>query len=296
MGIADIHGHAKGEHQRFDQERPVAYTPRMLLLWFWHAAVRGKPRRITATDHANYLTPADAGAVAVSRTALTYAREGDAEEAARLAGIDATQAGTIGRALRAGMQFDVGLEADDDPRIAPEASAILAELQPAHVIRSVHFLPVEHPETGEPWQWPFDNPEFTHVFDTIGTEATWDLYIAKLVTEIETQRCDVAGHFYVPAKFGHWPTPAKLEEYEDRFVEACSRRRAAIEFNTRPLYRDPSEQARTIYLEAHRRLLRKAVANGVQVVLGSDAHAPADQGRGFDLALAILQECGVEIA
>jgi histidinol phosphatase-like PHP family hydrolase len=49
------------------------------------------------------------------------------------------------------------------------------------------------------------------------------------------------------------------------------------------------------YLTAHRRLLRKARAAGVRVVLGSDAHAPADQGRAFDVALALLDECGIEI-
>ena len=116
----------------------------------------------------------------------------------------------------------------------------------------------------------------------------WELYIAKLIAQIETQRCDVAGHFYVPAKFGHWPAAAKLDEYEDRFLSACLRRNAAVEFNTRLLYREPSEQARGDYLNAHRRLLCKANTVGVRVVLGSDAHAPADQGRGFDAAFELL--------
>ena len=294
--LTDVHGHAKGEHPPFERESPIAYTPRMLLLWFWHAAVREYPKRMTATDHANYLTPADPAAVETARRALDRAREGDVNEAAQTGGITTSQAATLGRALQAGMQFGIGLEADDDPRTSVEAPAILAAMQPELVIRSVHFLPIEHPETGEPWQWPFDNPEFAHVFELIGAEATWELYIAKLIAEIETQRCDVAGHFYVPAKFGHWPASVRLDDYEDRFLDVCRRRNAAVEFNTRLLYREPSERARSTYLSAHRRLLRKAKAGGVRVVLGSDAHAPADQGRGFETALELITECGIKIA
>jgi histidinol-phosphatase (PHP family) len=294
--LSDVHGHAKGEHQPFARERPIVYTPRMLLLWFWHTAMREYPKSITVTDHANYLTSADPAAVATARRALDLARESDVGEAARLGGIDATQAATLGRALRRGMQFNIGLEADDDPRTTPEAGAILAEMQPDLVIRSVHFLPIEHPETGELWQWPFDNPEFADVFDLVGTEATWDIYMTKLIAELETHRCDVAGHFYVPAKFGHWPAMAKLDEHEDRYLDACLRRNAAVEFNTRVLYREQSEEIRSTYRSAHRRLLRKAKAIGVRIVLGSDAHAPGDQGRGFDVALELINECGIETA
>ena len=137
--LPDVHGHAKGEHPPFKRERPIAYTPRMLLLWFLHAAVREYPRRMTVTDHTNYLTPADPPAVETARRALDRAREGDVEEAAQLGGITTTHAAALRRALQDGMQFNIGLEADDDPRTSPEAPAILAEMRPDLVIRSVHF-------------------------------------------------------------------------------------------------------------------------------------------------------------
>jgi HisJ family histidinol phosphate phosphatase len=168
-------------------------------------------------------------------------------------------------------------------------------MQADTVVRSVHFLPIEHPRSGVPWLWPFDNPEFAEIYEHVGANAVWELYVEKLVSEIETERCDVAGHFYVPSKFGHWPDRRRLEDYEDRFIDACHRRGAAIELNTRLLYRDPSPEARHDYLAAYRRLLKKAAAGGVRVAVGSDAHAPSDQGRGFDEALALLDESAVLI-
>jgi len=291
--IPDVHGHAKGEHPAYDRERPVPYTARMLLLWFWHAVRRGYPRDLTVTDHTNYLTPEDPAAVRTARAALALAREGESAGAAELANVSREQAETIAAGLRDGMRFAIGVEADDDPRASPEAGAILAALEPEFVIRSVHFLPAPHPATGEPWLWPFDNPEFAFVYERGGTETAWGLYVEKLLGEIEREACDAIGHFYVPAKFGHWPAPARLEEYEDRFLDACRRRAIAVELNTRLLYREPSPAARAAYLTANRRLLRKAGAAGVRVVVGSDAHAPQDQGRGFDEAAALLEECGI---
>lgn len=294
--IPDVHGHAKGEHPAYERERPVAYTARMLVLWFWHAARRGYPRDLTVTDHTNYLTPGDPAAVQTARRALALARDGEIAAAAELAGVSPGQIETLAGAFAAGMRCSIGVEADDDPRNDPNAAAILAELAPDFVIRSVHFLPVSHPETGAPWLWPFDNPEFSFVYDRVGTEATWELYIEKLLGEIEREPCNAIGHFYVPAKFGNWPAPAKLDAYEDRFVEACRLRGVAVELNTRLLYREPSLQARDAYLAANRRLLHKAKAAGLRVVVGSDAHAPDDQGRGFEYAVDLLRESGIEPA
>jgi hypothetical protein len=75
--IADVHGHAKGEHRAFAAECPIPYTPRMLFSWFYDAALRGWPRRMMVSGHINYVTATDADIVQTVRRALTQAFEGD---------------------------------------------------------------------------------------------------------------------------------------------------------------------------------------------------------------------------
>ena len=56
--------------------------------------------------------------------------------------------------------------------------------------------------------------------------------MARLLEDIEKLPGHIVGHFYMPAKFGHWPDDRKLEQYEDQLIEACSARGMAIEINT----------------------------------------------------------------
>jgi histidinol-phosphatase (PHP family) len=186
------------------------------------------------------------------------------------------------------MQCSIGIEADNDPRNPPGVEEIIEAIVPDRIIRSVHFVSVEHPKTGELWAWPFDNPAFAGTFEVIGVEKLWGLYIDALENDLRTLRSDVVGHFYVPSKFGHWPKRDRLEEYEDRLLDICCEKSIAIELNTRVLYREKSLARRADYITANRRLLRKASRRNVAIVVGSDAHKTADQGRGFDIALELI--------
>lgn len=291
--IPDVHGHAKGEHRPFAEERPIAYSPRMLFLWLYHACQRGWPRFLMVADHVNFLTFEDPGAVHTVRRALKLAEAGDVYGAAETAGVDAGPAKVVSEALRRGMRFSIGVEIDTDPRSRPDAQNIVDAMRPDGLIRSVHFLSIDHPEKGADWQWPFDNPEFAEFFDVVGTGRTWEMYVAKLLDEIDKLPGQIVGHFYAPAIFGHWPESKKLDEYENRLIEACVRRGMAIEVNTRFLYRDHPDDQRKRYLDAYKRLLRKAKSKGVLVAVGSDAHSPKDQGGAFDVVLKLLDECGI---
>jgi len=62
FAIPDTHGHAKGEHKPYAEERPLPLTARMLFLWFYHACRRGYPRFLMVADHMNYLTFEDPAA------------------------------------------------------------------------------------------------------------------------------------------------------------------------------------------------------------------------------------------
>lgn len=291
--IPDTHGHAKGEHRPFAEERPIAYSARMLFLWFYHACRRGWPRFLMVADHVNFLTFEDPGAVNSLRRALKLAEAADLYGAAETADVDIAHAAVVSEGLRRGMLFSIGAEVDSDPRSRPDAQNIVDAMRPDGLIRSVHFLNIDHPEKGADWPWPFDNEEFASFFDVVGTERTWDMYIAKLVDEVEKLPGNIVGHFYAPALFGHWPDAKRLASYEDRVLDACHRRGMAIEFNTRFLYKSTHDDQKKRYLEAHRRLLKKAKHLGVPIAIGSDAHSPKDQSGGFETVLRVLDECGI---
>jgi HisJ family histidinol phosphate phosphatase len=292
--VIDVHGHAKGEHLPFAQERPIPYTARAIFFWFCPAAATSRARTLVLTDHSNLATPQDPDAIATARQALALAEAGDVAGAARTAGVPIDEASTVSRAMRGGLRCLIGVEADNDPRDAQAAAEILSQWSPACVIRSVHFLELEHPNGGW-WLWPFDNPEFSSFYECYAARTLWRCYVETLLHEIGELRTDVVGHFYVPAKFGHWPPLRELEEHEDRLIDACARRSLAIEFNTRALYRGPIENRET-YLTHYRRLLRKSARAGVPIALGSDAHCPADQTNCFDLAMNVIAQVrGIEL-
>jgi HisJ family histidinol phosphate phosphatase len=290
FAIPDTHGHAKGEHKPYAEERPLPLTARMLFLWFYHACRRGYPRFLMVADHMNYLTFEDPAAVNLVRRALKLAQAGDLYGAAETATVDVGHAAVVSEGLRRGMRYSIGAEVDNDPRSRPDAQNIVDAMRPDAIIRSVHFIPITHPVLGENWPWPFDNPEFKDLFDTVGTEQTWETYVAALVDAIERLPGHIVGHFFVPAVFGHWPDDAKLEQYEDRVLDAAGARGMAVEFNTRFLYRDHSDEEKQRYIDANKRFLRKARDRGVMIAIGSDAHSPKDQGGAFSTVLDVLDE------
>jgi len=291
--IPDIHGHAKGEHKPYAEERPLPLTARMLFLWFYHACRRGFPRFLMVSDHINYLTFEDPASVNLVRRALKLAQAGDLYGAAETANVDVGHAQVVSEGLRRGMRYSIGAEVDNDPRARPDAQNIVDAMRPDGLIRSVHFIPIDHPVHGANWNWAFDNPEFAALYDHVGTEKTWEGYMAVLLDAMDRLPGHIVGHFFVPAVFGHWPDDATLEGYEDRMLEVAAERGMAVEFNTRFLYRDASDEQKQRYLDANRRLLRKAKERGVGIAIGSDAHSPKDQGGAFETVLAVLDELDI---
>jgi hypothetical protein len=244
-------------------------------------------------DHVNYLTFEDPGAVNTVRRALKLAEAGDLHGAAEAAGVDPGHAQVVSDALRKGMRFSLGAEVDNDPRARPDAQNIIDAMRPDGIIRCVSFLTIEHPEKGPDFAWSFDDEDFASIHESFGTERLWESYVAKLLDDLEKLPAQVAGNFYSPARLGGWPPAATLEAYEDRLLELCHARKLAVEINTRFLYRETSEERKQAYMEANRRLARKAQELGVGIAVGSDAHSPRDQGSHFDLVLRMLDDAGI---
>ena len=243
-----------------------------------------------ASDHTNYLTFEDPAAVNLVRRALKLAEAGDLYGAAETAGVDVAHAAVVSEGLRKGMRFSIGAEVDNDPRARPDAQNIVDAMRPDGLIRSVHFITIEHPEKGPDYQWAFDRPEFAELFDHVGTDRTWQLYTETLFDALDKLPTHIVGHFYVPATLGKWPAVATVEKYENQLLDLCLRKGLAVEINARFLYRDYPDDQKKKYLDANRRLIRKAKAKGVGIAVGSDAHSPKDQGAGFAQILRLLDE------
>ena len=265
----------------------------MLFLWFYHACRRNSPRFLMVADHINYLTFEDPGAVNTVRRALKLAHAGDLHGAAETAGVDVPHASVVSEALLRGMRFSIGAEVDNDPRARPDAQNIVDAMRPDGLIRSVNFVTIEHPEKGADWAWAFDNDEFAQLHDVVGPDKLWELYVAKLLDDLEKLPAHIVGQFYSPAHLGRWPAQKRLEEYEDRLLTVCHSRGLAVEVNTRFLYRDNTAELKKKYLDANARLVRKAKALGVGIAIGSDAHSPKDQGNAFDVVLKMLDEAKI---
>ncbi len=244
-------------------------------------------------DHINYLTFEDPGAVNTVRRALKLAHAGDLHGAAETAGVDVPHAFFVSEALRRGMRFSIGAEVDNDPRARPDAQNIVDAMRPDGLVRSVNFVTIEHPEKGADWAWAFDNDEFAQLHDVVGPDKLWELYVAKLLDDLEKLPAHIVGQFYSPAHLGRWPAQKRLEEYEDRLLTVCHSRGLAVEVNTRFLYRDNPADLKKKYLDANARLVRKAKALGVGIAIGSDAHSPKDQGNAFDVVLKMLDEAKI---
>ncbi len=294
MAIPDCHGHVKGEHRPYAEERPIPYTARMLFLWFYHACVRQAPRFLMASDHMNLLTFEDPSAVNLVRRALKLAQAGDLYGAAETANVELVHAAAVSEGLRKrNMRYSIGAEVDNDPRCRPDAANIVEAMRPDGMIRAVHFIPIDHPTHGAGWQWAFDYPEFSSLFDHVGTEAVWKIYAETMWNTIETMPGQIIAHFYKPAIFGHWPEQSLLEGYEDRLIEMCAERSLAIELNSRIFYKsDDADQVRR-FRDAHLRLLKKAKAADVLIAVGADAHSPRDQGGGFETVLEMLDAADI---
>jgi HisJ family histidinol phosphate phosphatase len=261
----------------------------MLFLWFYHACVRGAPRFLMASDHMNLLTFEDPSAVNLVRRALKLAHAGDLYGAAETANVEVQHAAAVSEGLRRrNMRYSIGAEVDNDPRCRPDAANIVDAMRPDGMIRAVHFIPIDHPTHGAGWQWAYDYPEFSSLYDHVGTENVWKLYTETLFNAIETLPGQVIAHFYKPAIFGHWPDLKTLEGYEDKLLEMCKERSLAIELNSRIFYKSDDADLVRAFRDANLRLLKKAKSADVMVAVGADAHSPRDQGGGFETVLELL--------
>ncbi len=184
---------------------------------------------------------------------------------------------SLAREFEGRIAVRLGLEADFAEGHEAELARWLGRADWDLVLGSVHWV-------AGGW---IDAPGAPRRFEREGTEPLYREYYRLLTEAARTGFFDVLTHFDLPKKFGHRPVIA-AEDAEQRAIAAAASAGCAVEVSSAGLRKPVGE----IYPEA--RLLRRLVGAGVPVTFSSDAHAPAEVGRGYDRTVAHARAAGAK--
>jgi len=181
----------------------------------------------------------------------------------------------------------MGAEVGFVPRIKDEIAAFLSGHAYDYVVGSVHAV--------------FDGKAgVSEEYDALETFARYefmDLYLEYFETMAEMVKSglfDVVGHLDLIQRFGvnYRDEPLEYGRFFGplkRILEGAVKRQMPIEINTSGLRQAP----RATY--PPREILRLyRELNGEWVVVGSDAHSPAELGQGIPVALRLARETGLD--
>jgi histidinol-phosphatase (PHP family) len=174
----------------------------------------------------------------------------------------------------------LGIEADYFEGHEEETGRLLAAHPFDYVLGSIHFL----------GDWHFTSKQGLSRYGSEDPGDAFPRYFELLKRMIETGLFDVVAHPDALRRFGFNP-PRSMEEEHRAVARLLRAKGMALEVNTAGIRRGTG----SVYPE--RGFLAACVREGVPLTLGSDAHTPADVGRDYADALALVRSLGVgEIA
>lgn len=183
------------------------------------------------------------------------------------------------RVQNPGLYIGIGLEADYRPGHEAELERQFSSYHFDYLIGSVHHL-------GE---WPFDHPDYQAEFSRRDLTEVYRSYFALIAQAAESLLFDSIGHFDLPKKFGYLPESGYADLAEPALA-AMSANGTFLDFNTAG-WRKPCAEPYPSF-----EILVRAHQLGIEVVLGSDAHAPGEVGYRFGEAVAMLRQAGYQEA
>ncbi|MFX0103039.1 MAG: histidinol-phosphatase HisJ [Candidatus Hodarchaeota archaeon] len=135
--------------------------------------------------------------------------------------------------------------------------------------------------------WAVDDNRFLERFNEYDINDVWARYYDSVIEMVNTGLFDVVGHLDLPKKYEKIPTK-DLDHKLLEVLAAIKSNRMLIELNTAGL-RKPIKE---IYPSRH--ILELCHEKGIEVTLGSDAHAPDEVGYDFPNAIALLKSIGYD--
>ncbi|MFK4303966.1 histidinol-phosphatase (PHP family) [Paenibacillus sp. RC254] len=173
----------------------------------------------------------------------------------------------------------VGLEGDYIEGWEQEIEDIITAYPWDYVIGSVHFL-------GE---WDVTDFRQVHHWEGKNVLEVYRTYYDAVSKAAATGLYDIMGHLDVIKRFGHYPKSEEAEELrelERSTLSAVARSGRAMELNASGLSKPCAE------MFPSRRMLEEALALGIPLTVGSDAHDPAKLSEHLEKARALLHEVG----
>lgn len=168
----------------------------------------------------------------------------------------------------------LGMEMDFIPSRLDMARDAIQRYEWDYLIGSVHnigFEKLQAPEMYDSW----------HIDDVC------ELYFHFVHMMVRERFCDVVGHLDLPKKMGWMPVGGMLR-YVEPLIPELRANDMAVEINTSG-FDNPAREFMPGW-----DVVEALAANGIPLTLGSDAHAPGQVGRHFDVALEGLKKIGIK--
>ena len=185
--------------------------------------------------------------------------------------------GMIQKAREEGIPVKFGIEMDYFPGKEKEIAEFLERYPFDYVIGSVHWID----------QWGFDLAEMKEEWDKRKVEDIWRDYFDRIESLADSRLFDIAGHLDLAKIYKYIPTDLDfLQQQYQRAAKALARNGLCMEISTAGLRKPVGE----IY--PHPVLLEICHAEGVPIVINSDAHTPEDVGANYAEALELAKKTG----
>ncbi len=113
----------------------------------------------------------------------------------------------------------------------------------------------------------------------------YGLYLEYLDKMLDYNYFDIVCHLDLVKKFGGKPSRSFKNEF-DFIIEKIGRKKLAVEINTSG-YTHPAKEAYPSF-----DIIKKCFRSGVDITIGSDAHAPESIGQYYDAVLPLILEAG----
>lgn len=173
------------------------------------------------------------------------------------------------------INIKLGVEVDYFPGLEEQSKQIIGKYAFDYVIGSVHFIE----------KWGFDNINQIEQWNEKDINKVYEDYYALLRKSAESDLFDIIGHSDLVKKFGQKPDEDMSDEIE-LTAQIFSKHNLVVEINTSGLRRPVTE----IYPSNDVLMVYKKY--DIPIVISSDAHAPKDVGKDFDIAGKVAKEVG----
>ncbi len=173
------------------------------------------------------------------------------------------------------LKIKLGIEVDYLPGFENEVKTLLGRYDFDYVIGSIHFM----------GDWDFTHPVYAEDYKHKDLNRIYRRYFGLVEKVCKSGLFDIIGHIDVVKKFGYRPE-GSLDGIRLEIARLLRQTNTCLELNT------AGRDAPVGEFYPDREFLALCYSEGVEVTLGSDAHAPDQVGRYFPEALDLLRRSG----